>query len=336
MKKIHKSIALIFALLILVSCTAKKDRAENKLEEKNISTLDERTTMKILALKGPTGMGLSKLMEENERGNTRNAYEFELTESPENLLAKAVKDEADIIAMPSNMAAILWNKTEGEFRVLNANTLGVLNIVGAEDSIKSLSDLKGRKIYASGKGATPEFVFSYLLERNSIKPEEVELIWKSEHAEVVSEMAKDEQALGLLPQPFATVATQKIEGAKILLDLTEEWDKVEANSEFVMGVSVTRAEFVENNREAVATFMEEYGNSVDFVNENPEEAAVLIEKFGIIEKAEIAERAIPYCNIVSIEGEDLKSALEGYLKVLFEANPQSLGGAIPHESFYIK
>ncbi len=327
MKNLHKVIALFFTLLILTSCGTNNNAVENKAEEKS-------KPIKVLALKGPTGMGLSKLMEEDSLSNTEIDYEFELVASPEDLVAKAVKNEADVIAVPSNMAAILWNKTDGEFRVLNANTLGVLNIVGADDIIKSLSDLKGKKIYASGKGATPEIVFNYLLEKNSVKPEDVELAWKSEHSEVLSELAKDEHAFGLLPQPFATVATQKIENAKILLDLTEEWNKMEENSELVMGVTVANKKFIENNKESVDVFLQEYKKSVDFVNENTAEAAKLIEKFGILDNAQIAEKAIPYCNIVSVEGEDLKSALGEYLQVLFEANPQSVGGALPDESLY--
>ncbi|CDZ74502.1 hypothetical protein ING2D1G_0312 [Peptoniphilus sp. ING2-D1G] len=333
MKKLYKSIALFFALLILVSCTAKKDAVENKVEENTTMSKVTAEPIKVLALKGPTGMGLSKLMEESEKGNTENSYEFELVASPQDLIAKAVKNEADIIAMPSNMAAVLWNKTEGKFSVLNVNTLGVLYIVGRNDEIKEVSDLKGKTIYASGKGASPEYSFNYILSKNAISPEDVNIVWKNEHAEVVGELAKDENALGLIPQPFVAVASTKIENLKIFLDLTKEWEKIGEGSQLVMGVTVAGDEFIEGREEAVAEFLREYRESVDFVNKNVSDSADLMEKFGILD-AKIAEKAIPYCNIVSLEGEDSKSALEGYLKVLFEANPQSVGGVLPDESLY--
>ena len=238
----------------------------------------------------------------------------------------------------SNLASVLYNKTEGKVQVLAVNTLGVLYLVENGNSVQSVADLKGKTIYASGKGSTPEYALDYILSANGIDPEKgVTIEWKSEHSECVAAISSTENGIAMLPQPFVTTAQTKNPAIRTALDLTEEWEKVQSGedtkSSMITGVVVARTEFVEEHPQAVEDFLEHYEDSVEYVNENTKEAAQLVGKYDIV-TAEIAEKALPECNIVYMDGEDMKEQLSGYLEVLKNQNPQAVGGAVPGDDFY--
>ncbi len=298
------------------------------------------TPVRVMALKGPTAMGLVELMNESESGAVNgNDYGFTIAASADEVTPKLVQGEADIAAVPANLASVLYNNTDGQVRVLAINTLGVLYIVDTGDTVHSAADLKGKTIYASGKGATPEYALNYILMKNGIDPEkDITIEWKSEHAECVAALAASEDGgIALLPQPFATTAQMQNDTIRIALDLTQEWDKLQKDEEMpsalLTGVVVARADFIEEHPEAVSAFMDSYKKSVDYVNGNTEEAAKLIEKFDIVPAA-VAQKALPYCNITFIEGAEMKNKLSGYLSVLLEQNEKSVGGEIPADDFY--
>lgn len=282
------------------------------------------------ALKGPTAMGMAQLLEDEE-------YEFTIAASPDEIVPMIVQGKVDIAAVPANLAAVLYQKTEQKVSVLAANTLGVLYIVENGDTVKSAEDLKGKTIYASGKGATPEYALNSVLEANGIDPEkDVTIEFKSEHAEVVAALAQDRTAVGLLPQPFVTTALMKNESLKVALDLNELWESSAADdSRLVTGVVVVRNEFAEENKEALDAFMDAYQESVDFVNTDTEAAAEIIGAHDIIPK-EVAVKAIPECSIVFIEGDEMETMLSGYLATLEEQNSEIIGGKLPDEAFYYK
>lgn len=282
------------------------------------------------ALKGPTAMGMAQLLEDEE-------YEFTIAASPDEIVPMIVQGKVDIAAVPANLGAVLYQKTEQKVSVLAANTLGVLYIVENGDTVKSAEDLKGKTIYASGKGATPEYALNSVLEANGIDPEkDVTIEFKSEHAEVVAALAQDQTAVGLLPQPFVTTALMKNENLKVALDLNELWESSAADdSRLVTGVVVVRNEFAEENKEALDAFMDAYQESVDFVNTDTEAAAEIIGAHDIIPK-EVAVKAIPECSIVFIEGDEMETMLSGYLATLEEQNSEIIGGKLPDEAFYYK
>lgn len=298
--------------------------------------ISEGTAIRVGSLKGPTSMGLVSLMDKNEKGESAQSYDFEMVTAADELVAAISSKSVDIALVPANVASVLYNKTGGGVTVLDINTLGVLYIVESGDHISSVADLKGKTLYLTGKGTTPDYALQYLLAQNGLTTDDVTLEYKSEAAEVAAILASDADAIGLLPQPFVTVACNQNDKLHIALDLTEEWDKVQGSggSQLVTGVTIVRNEFLQDNRDRVQTFLEESKASVEFTNSQPDEAAVLIASLGIVEKSEIAKQAIPYCNITYIDGEEMKNALSGYLSVLLEQDPQSVGGALPGEDFY--
>ncbi len=285
------------------------------------------------ALKGPTAMGMVGMMRDNA-----DSYSFTLAAAPDEVVPLLVKGELDIAAVPANLGAVLYNNTQGAVKVLAINTLGVLYIVERGDTIHSLEDLKGRTLVTAGKGSTPEYALNALLRGAGLDPQsDVTIEFKSEHAECLAAMLSDETLVAMLPQPFATVAQTKAEDLRIALDLTAEWDAQQAQSEspsaMITGIVVARADFIESNPEAVAQFMEDYAASVAFVQSDVPGAAQLIGEFDIFE-AGPAEKALPYCNIVFIDGEEMRGLLGGYLAELFSQDPASVGGALPDETFY--
>ena len=310
---------------IMVLCTGAGVRAEDSVN--------------VLALKGPTAMGMVSFMDQADQGEiTEETYDFQIVASPDEVSPAIAQGTADIAAVPANLASVLYQKTNGGVQVLTINTLGVLYLVENGDQVQSVSDLKGKIIYASGKGATPEYALNYILKENGLTPgEDVQIEWKSEHAECVAALAEHEDAAALLPQPFVTTAQSKNDSLRVALDLTEEWDKIQkdngGNSSLVTGVTVVRTEFAQEHPEIVEDFMERYQESVSYVNEYTEEAAKLIGDYDIVPE-EIAKKALSECNIVYIDGAEMKEKLSGYLEVLEQENPQAVGGALPTDEFY--
>ena len=319
-----------YKLIMLAAGTMVLCAGSNVLAEDSVN---------ILALKGPTAMGMVSLMNQADQGEvTDENYNFQIVASPDEVTPAIAQGTADIAAVPANLASVLYQKTDGSVQVLTINTLGVLYLVENGDQIQSISDLKGKTIYASGKGATPEYALNYILKENGLIPgEDVQIEWKSEHTECVAALAEHEDAIALLPQPFVTTAQSKNDSLRVALDLTEEWDNIQkkngGNSSLVTGVTVVRTEFAQEHPEIVEDFMERYQESVTFVNDHAEEAARLIGNYDIIPE-EIAKKALSECNIVYIDGAEMKEKLSGYLEVLEQENPQAVGGALPTDEFY--
>ena len=293
-----------------------------------------KTAVRLAGMTGPTGMGLARLLEDDANGTSANDYEFTLAGSADVLNPMIINGELDIAAVPANLASVLYNKTNGGVRVLAVNTLGVLYIVNTDGSVAALSDLVGKTVYATGQGAAPEYALRYVLTQNGIDPDaDLTIEWKTEPTEVVSLMATGECTIAMLPQPYVTVAQTKVENVTPVIDITEEWDAIGGDGMCLTGVVIASAEFVEKNPEAVKAFLKEYEASINYANENVSEAAKLIGKYEIV-AAPMAEKALPHCNLAYIGGEEMKTALEGYLTVLFEQNPAAVGGKMPAEDFY--
>lgn len=295
-------------------------------------TVSAQGEVRVGSLKGPTSMGLVHLMDETENDEEA-SYTFEMMTASDELTAKFTSGDLDIALVPANMASILYNKTEGNIQVLDINTLGVLYIVTADETITGVADLKGKTVYSTGKGQTPEYVLNYLLDANGISEGDVTVEYKSEATEVVSTLAQDASAVGILPQPFATAACKQNESLKEVCDLTQEWDKT-GKGTLVTGVTIAKKDFIEANPEAIGDFLDEHEASIEFAAENTAETAELVAAAGIVEKAPIAEAAIPKCNLKFLDGEEMKTALSGYLEVLLEQNPESVGGSLPEDDFY--
>ena len=292
-------------------------------------------TVRIAGMTGPTSMGLVKLAEDNANGVADGKYEITTTYAKaDEILPKLQKGELDMAALPANVAATLYKNGGGAITVLAINTLGVVNIVEKGNTVSSLADLAGKKIYAIGKGTTPELGLRYLLAQNNVNYNDLTIEWKNQATDVLPLLETEENAIAMIPQPFATAACLQVEGLRVALDLNEEWNDLDNGSQFVTGVLVARRAFVEEHPEAVSTFLSEYESSIAYAKANVAETAPLIVKYGIMDKEPLAKAALPKCNLTFIAGAEMKETLSGYLQTLFDADPQSVGGVMPDDSFY--
>lgn len=312
-----KCIVILFSILSIFSLCAQPVAEET-----------EAVTLNIAALKGPTAMGMVEMME-----TSGDSYTFTLEGSPDAITPRIAKGEIDIAAVPANLAAVLYNNTKG-VKVIAVNTLGVLYLVGnGEVEINRREDLLGKTIYSAGKGSTPQYALESILSALNLEEgKDVFVEWKSEHAECVAALLSDTESIAMLPQPFATSALMQNKSLSIVLDLNELWESING-SPLITGCLIARSEVLEKYKEAVESFLSLYSSSVDWVNSNNAEASLLIEKYGII-KATVAAKALPYCNIVCMRGEEMKKALNIYYNSLYSLNPKSVGGSIPSEEIY--
>lgn len=303
---------MLFSLAAFAACSKKQDDTE----------------IRIAALKGPTGMGMVKLADKQNYPN----YTVSIEALPDALNPRIISGEVDVAAVPVNLASVLYNKLDGDISVLAVSTLGVLYVVEAGSEVNSVADLAGKTVYATGQGATPEYILNYLLDKNGVAGS-VEVNYVGEHAALATMLADGSAEIGMLPEPNVTSTLAGNDNLRIALNLTEEWNKV-CSTELVQGVVIARKSFVNEHPEAIEQFLREYEKSSAFVNENIDEAAKLIVDAGILGNVEIAKKAIPNCNISFSKGEAMHKAVEGMLAVLFEANPKSIGGKLPDKDFY--
>ncbi len=313
------------------------NESENKDTDNNDAVMEDvkdKIKINVAALKGPTGMGMVKLMEDAEADRTANDYNFTIAGEADIISTGLIKGEFDIAAIPCNLASVLYNKTEGKIKLAGINTLGVLYIIETGDSINSIEDLKGKTIYSTGYGTTPQYTLNYLLSLYGLDPEkDLTIEYKTEATEVAAILQETDDAIAMLPQPFVTTVMMNNDRVRIALDIEEEWASHNENSGVVTGVVVVNSDFLDQHPQAVEEFLNEYENSAKYVNDNVDSAAELVEKYGLF-KAAVAKKAIPFCNITLIRGLEMKEMVENYLKVLYEQNPNAVGGALPTGPFY--
>lgn len=329
MKKILSLVLVLLLSLGLAACTTPDVSSEP-------STPEEYAKANFFVLSGPTGIGAANLKDKADKKETAVDYTVTVVAKPTEIVSKLSNGEADIAAIATNLAANVYNKTQGKITILAVNTLGVLNVVTPEGvEINSLKDLKGKKVYTTGKGSNPEYIINYLLEKNDInKDTDLTLEFKAEGTELLTVWASDPDAVIIAPQPVATSLTVQHKNSKIAIDLTDEWEKVGGDSALMMGCVVVRNEYLAENKATVDKFLEEYKASIEKANSDIEGTAALCESYGIVPKAAIAKKAIPNCNLCFIKGAEMKTKLSGYLKVLYDADSASVGGALPEDKFY--
>ena len=333
-----KFAALLLAVMMLMSMVACGGQEKPQGDE---NKPDVKPSINVTGIAGPTGVGLVQLMDADAKGESKCDYTFNLVSDPTEAVAAITKGAADIAAVPTNLASTLYKKTEGKVQVLAVNTLGVLYMMSNGPEVVSVGDLKGKTIYTSGQGANPEYILKYVLEKNGLDPtKDVTIKFVDDNDALVAALVTGEAQIAMVPEPKVTACMVQMKAAektpaKVVLNMTEEWDKVAGDeSALMMGCVIVRKEFLDKNAEAVKTFLQEYEASINAVKADVDAAAALCETYKVIPKAAIAKQAIPRCNLTFVKGAEMKTQLAGYLKVLFGYNPAAIGGAMPDDNFY--
>ena len=334
MKSIKSLVSLLLALTLALSLNACGTQANTEPEQPDDTPAPAEVNLYVLS--GPTGIGAMNLWAAADAGETQNTYHITMTGANDEVVAAISNGDADIAAVATNLAATLYNKTSGGVTVLAVNTLGVLSLLGNGQEIASIADLAGKTIYAPGQGANPEYILRYVLTGNGLDPDkDVTIQFVGEGSELLTVWQTDPEAVIMAPQPVATSILMQNENAATLFNMTDEWDKVSGgDSTLMMGCVIVRNEFLQENPGAVALFLQEYAASIEKAQSDVEGTAALCEQYGLIPKAALAKAAIPSCGLTFVTGAEMKSALSGYLQVMFDADLKSVGGAMPGDDFY--
>lgn len=334
MKHIKSLVSLLLALTLALSLTACGTQANTEPEQPADTPAPAEVNLYVLS--GPTGIGAMNLWAAADAGETQNTYHITMPGANDEVVAAISNGDADIAAVATNLAATLYNKTSGGVTVLAVNTLGVLSLLGNGQEVATIADLAGKTIYAPGQGANPEYILRYVLTGNGLDPDkDVTIQFVGEGSELLTVWQTDPEAIIMAPQPVATSILMQNENAVTLFNMTDEWDKVSGgDSTLMMGCVIVRNEFLQENPGAVALFLQEYAASIEKAQSDVEGTAALCEQYGLIPKAALAKAAIPSCGLTFVTGAEMKSALSGYLQVMFDADPKSVGGAMPGDDFY--
>ncbi len=301
-------LALVISIVMLASCAG--------------SAFDENSPVAAATLAGPTGMGMVAMLDDP-------AYEIGIYTAPDLITPKIINGEVDMATIPSNLASVLYNKMQGSIQVVAVSTMGVLYILENGDTVNSLADLEGKTIYATGQGATPEYVLDMILQQNGIN---ATVEFMGAHADLANAMAAGDITLALLPEPFVSVVLAKNPDVSVKIDINEEWKKA-TGTDLPMGVTIVSSELA-SDKAAMKKIIADYSASVDYVNTDTNAAAADIEASAIVASAAIAKSSIPRCAISFITGQDSKDMLEAYLQLMYDADPASIGGAMPDDAFY--
>ena len=290
----------------------------------------------LMVMSGPTGVGAAKLLADHASAaeNEKILSSATVVADNEAITSALINGEADIAAIATNLASTLYNKMGGDIQVLALNTMGVLYILEKGNTVNSMADLKGKTVYATGKSANPEYILNYLLNANGVSPSEVDIQWMTPQ-EVTAAMTTNAEAICMLPVPAATALMIKDSNVRQAISLSEVWDQL-GNGALSQGCIVVRKSYAQENPQAVANFLKAYESSITYMmaEENRSAAAELVAQHGITANAAIATRAIPQCNLTFTTGQQMKDILSAFLGVMYEANPASIGGAMPKDDFY--
>ena len=284
----------------------------------------------VMVLSGPTGVGAAKMMSDGGAAN------FEVVTDNTEVQAALTNRTVDIAAIATNAAANLYAQTDGGIQVLAVNTLGVLYILEKGDTVHSMADLKGKTLYcpSNTKGANPEHILNHLLEGSGVAPSDVNIEWLTPQ-EITVKITSSDAGICMLPVPAATALMVQDSAVREAVSMSQAWEDLEGSA-LPMGCLVARTEYIEQNPLGVAAFLEEYEKSINYMNDpaNIADAAALVAQYGIAPNAKVAEKAIPQCSLTFVTGQEMRDMLEDYYDILFQANPKSIGGGLPYDSFY--
>ncbi|MBE6538900.1 MAG: ABC transporter substrate-binding protein [Ruminococcaceae bacterium] len=338
MKKLLSIILALLMLTALVACGAPADNGDGTdsavdttLDTSNEAEIDYNTKFNITVIAGTTGMGFAKLMNDDKNGEAKFDYNFEVVSGADLASSAIIGGKANLAAVPTNLAAVLHQKTGGEVQVVAANTLGVLYLIENGETVTDIASLKGKTVYCCQQGANPEYITNYLLTENGLKVGEDVILDFTYNTpdELTTAIGSGIVDLAVLPEPKVTAALSQNESLRRAINFSDEWEKVSGGLPLVQGCLIATKSFIDAHSAELALFLEEYKASIDFVNANADEASKMIEEFGIIPKAPLAKKAIPNCNIAFLAGEEMAEGMMSFYRVLYAANPASVGGAEP-------
>lgn len=293
--------------------------------------LEQAPKLKVAVLAGVTGLAMLPMVAETPIGDAY--FQFEIFRSPDPVLGKLITGEIDIAGLPTNAAAILYNKGVG-IQLTSIIGWGVMYVVGKNGAVKDWKDLKEKEVYVASKGAVSDLLFQYLCMKNGLKSEDVKIQYVANAAELAQLAAVGKVALAALPEPWVTTAMEKNEELKVLLDYQREWQRVEKQEKtYPQTCVVVRKETALKYPEKVKEFLKRLEEGILWVNSDPETAGPLAEKYLQV-PATVLPKALDRCNLKYADGFKTQKEVDQFLQRLLELAPEAVGGKIPDAKFY--
>lgn len=325
----------VLAWLLIIACLCSATGCSSHDESGCVPTTAEIPTIHVITLQGPTGMGMAKLMRDTRDTMTPYRYVYTLASTPNEMVKLLKEGTYNIAAMPTPLAAQLYNQTNGGVQIAAINTLGTISLLEKGKNIENLTDLKNRTVYVSGQDSFPDFLLQYLLKQNGLDPQKDVAIKTVEHSRMLVAMAKSGEAeIVILPEPYTSDLIQQDQTLRIAIDLDAEWQKI-THQPTVQGCLVFMNDFYQNHSDVAQTFLKRYKASIDYTNQHPQEAAATMELMGVVPSATAAEEAIEVCNMHFIAGDEMKRLLQKNYEIWMSYNPDIIGGQMPADAFYI-
>ena len=290
----------------------------------------------VAVLKGPSAISMIKMINEGFSDRGKQA-EFRIYNEPDQVNALMIRKQADIVLLPANMAAVLYNKGVSEYVLAAVPVWGSMYLAGTDTSVRSIDDLRGKTVYLMARGATPDIVFRYILKANHIDPEkDVELDYTfNGHFELASAITAGRASMGVISEPFVSLAASKNPDVKALIDLEKVWDRIHADSvPMVQTAVMIKRDFLENNKDVVKEFFRNYSEAITWLGDHYYEAGRLMVEYDIVPDEEVARNSLHRIHIRFAFARDEQEKIDRYWRILFTFNPAAVGGRLPDEHFY--
>ncbi|MFH0762187.1 MAG: ABC transporter substrate-binding protein [Bacteroidota bacterium] len=294
----------------------------------------ESSDIRIITLKGPSAMGMINLIDSAVTIAGR-PLAIEVIDEPMQVRARMLVDKPEIAVLPLNMAAIMYNKGV-DYQLLAVPVWGTLYLTGTDSTIRNWDDLKGKTVHLMGKGATPDILFRYLLEKHGISPDhDIRLDYSfPTHIDLSNAMIAGQASLAVLSEPMFSLAQARNPGIRLIMDMDIEWaEAVPEDPTFPQTAIMVRTDFARDHWKDISTIAEAWKRSTEFVNNNPEMAAERIAYHKILPDAAVALRSIPRCRLFFRYADEIRPAIKGNLNVFLIFNPDAVGGRLPDEKF---
>ncbi|MDA3956502.1 MqnA/MqnD/SBP family protein [Oceanispirochaeta sp.] len=286
----------------------------------------------VALLNGPSGIGLIKLKSENPFQGSEVLIDTQVLGAPKVLMGQMLKGEWDAAVLPANMAALLYNKGVA-YRCIGVTGLGNLYLVAHKDvQISSIKDMAEQTIYIPGKNTTPDLIIQLLAAEYGI---DLKLDYSFNPADLAKALAGGIVNAAVLPEPLATIALKSGQDLVIAADMQSLWrDTFPLTPDYPLTVMVVRSDFADQYPDLVNILRDAAQESLNWVTENPAEAAGLIKEQGFTLPPPIVAQAIPRSNYVFLKGKEMEALMAPYFSSLMTLNPDVIAAVLPDKEFY--
>lgn len=297
-------------------------------------TRQENSGIRIITLKGPSAMGMINLID-SAATIAGTPLAIEIVDEPMQVRSRMLVDKPEIAVLPLNMAAIMYNKGV-DYQLLAVPVWGTLYLTGTDSTVRHWADLKGKTVHLMGKGATPDILFRYLLEKHQILPDkDIRLDYAfPTHIDLSNAMIAGQASLAVLSEPMFSLAQARNPLIRQIMDLDIEWAAVTPEDPTMPSTAIlVRKDYARDHWKDIQAIAEAWNRSTEFVNQYPEKAALRIAYHKIVPEAAVALRSIPRCRLYFRYADEIRPAIQGNLKVFLTFNPDAIGGRLPDEKF---